>query len=86
MFPEGTIHTLVGEQGPSRLGVITPKSVGNAVARHAVARKVRHAWPSLLANHPSGLEVVVRAQTGATRLSLNDWVSKLEQAVAKASR
>jgi ribonuclease P protein component len=74
------------DPAPSRFAVITPKSVGNAVSRHAVARAVRHSWLPLLTQRPTGLELVVRAQTGAASLSVADWTAACQQAIESAVR
>lgn len=75
--------SLPGEE--TRFGVVTPKRVGNAVQRHAVARKIRHSWLPLLADHPSGFEIVVRAEAGANELSVDDWTEAGRKAIAKAA-
>ena len=73
------------DDAPSRLAVITPKVVGNSVVRHRVARVIRHSFQAFLAQHPSNLDVVVRAQAGAHSLSLSECTDLLERAAMKAS-
>jgi ribonuclease P protein component len=46
---------------PSRFGFIVSKSVGNAVTRNLVKRRLREAAASSLRRHPAGVDVVVRA-------------------------
>ena len=69
---------------PSRLAVITPKIVGNSVARHRVARVVRHSFQMFLVKHPLNIDVVVRAQSGADQLSVSECSELLDRALAKA--
>jgi ribonuclease P protein component len=61
-----------GAAGPSRLGLIVTRKIGNAVARNRVKRVCRacfRQWPSLL---PDGVDLVVVAKTGADELCLAD--------------
>lgn len=46
---------------PSRFGFIVSKSVGNAVTRNLVKRRLREAAASALLQRPVGVDVVVRA-------------------------
>ena len=58
------------EPGPSRLGVVVTKKVGNSVARSRVKRLCRECfrqWPDLV---PDGVDLVVIARQGADELVL----------------
>jgi ribonuclease P protein component len=46
---------------PSRIGFIVSKSVGNAVVRNLVKRRLREAGALSLKKYPSGFAIVVRA-------------------------
>jgi len=46
---------------PSRIGFIVSKSVGNAVVRNLVKRRLREAAAASLREHGKGLAIVVRA-------------------------
>ncbi|GAB3269442.1 ribonuclease P protein component [Arthrobacter pigmenti] len=46
---------------PSRTGFIVSKAVGNAVTRNLVKRRLRELARVTIADHPSGVVVVVRA-------------------------
>ena len=46
---------------PSRIGFIVSKSVGNAVVRNLVKRRLREAGALSLHKYPSGFAIVVRA-------------------------
>jgi ribonuclease P protein component len=65
----------------TRVGVITPGKIGNSVTRHQIARKVRAAAAVFIEKHPVGLEVVVRAQTGAETLLVADWIDLFERSL-----
>ena len=49
----------------TRVGLIVGRPVGNSVARHRVARVIRHRLASQLASLPPGSNVVVRALPGS---------------------
>ena len=85
VLPQGVVFVLAAPGQESRFGLITPKRVGNAVQRHAVARKIRHSWLPLIADFPSGLAIVVRAEAGATELSVDEWTEAGRGAIAKAA-
>ena len=60
------------ERGPSRLGIVAARTVGNAVARNRVKRLCRESFrlaPELL---PAGVDLVVIAKPGAADLGLRD--------------
>ena len=80
--------------GPSRLGIVVTKKIGNAVARNRVKRVCRECfrlWPDFV---PEGIDLVVIAKEGAPELGLaqvrEEWtraravVLKRCQAVKKA--
>jgi ribonuclease P protein component len=71
----GTAHftLLVAPQdapGPSRLGLVVGRRVGDAVRRNRVKRLCRECfrtWPGLV---PEGIDLIVIARTGAPELDL----------------
>ncbi|AVL99163.1 ribonuclease P protein component [Gordonia iterans] len=70
----------VASFGGPRLGLIVSKKVGNAVVRHTVARRLRHAFAG--AGEVLGsadVYVVVRARPGAARCSADDLESQLRR-------
>jgi ribonuclease P protein component len=52
------------EDGPSRLGLAVPRSVGSAVVRNRMKRLLREAWRELLADVPAGHDYVLVARPG----------------------
>lgn len=59
-----------GSDGPSRLGIVVTKKIGNAVARNRVKRVCRECfrqWPDYV---PGGIDLVVIAKEGAPELGL----------------
>jgi ribonuclease P protein component len=58
--------------GPSRLGLVVARKVGNAVCRNRVKRLCRECfrlWPGLV---PAGVDLIVIARPGAAELKLAD--------------
>ena len=65
--PDLVLHALRGtddDTGP-RIGLVVAKSVGNAVTRHQVARRLRHVARSILNELAPGDRLVIRALPGA---------------------
>jgi ribonuclease P protein component len=84
-IPEAVVSvTLTSQTQFTRLGLVTPKVVGNSVVRHRVARAIRHAGADLIKTHPSGFDVAVRALAGSSQLSVDQWRVLLEKALTKA--
>jgi ribonuclease P protein component len=66
-----TLLVAVGVPGPSRLGIVVTKKIGNAVARNRVKRVCRECfrlWPDYV---PEGIDLVVIAKEGAPELGLS---------------
>ncbi len=73
----------VGPEGPSRLGLVVTKKVGNAVRRPRVKRVCRECfrlWPDFV---PDGIDLVVIAREGAHELVLaqvrEEWLKARPQ-------
>ncbi|MGK2904698.1 MAG: ribonuclease P protein component [Mycobacterium sp.] len=68
--PDLVVHALHGggDDGP-KIGLVVSKSVGNAVQRHRVSRRLRHVTYHVLAGSDSALNpgdrVVIRALPGS---------------------
>jgi ribonuclease P protein component len=54
------------ECAPPQVGLIIAKSVGSAVERHRVARRLRHVAREMLGDLGSGEQVVIRARPGSS--------------------
>lgn len=69
------------------VGLIVSKAVGNSVARHRVARRLRGAMAGLLPDLPSGSRLVLRALAGAAEDPLlpDDAVEAARLAVRRSS-
>ncbi|KWX23528.1 MULTISPECIES: ribonuclease P protein component [Mycolicibacterium] len=83
--PDVVVHALRNgsdESGP-RIGLIVSKSVGNAVERHRVSRRLRHAARTVLPHlHPADL-MVIRARPGCRDALSPRLEQQLRQAVEK---
>ncbi|NDJ88348.1 ribonuclease P protein component [Mycolicibacter kumamotonensis] len=51
---------------PPRVGLIIAKSVGSAVERHRVARRLRHVARDMLGDLRAGEQLVIRARPGSS--------------------
>nr|WP_197980824.1 MULTISPECIES: ribonuclease P protein component [unclassified Frigoribacterium] len=65
----GTAHSVVyvrrRDDDLVRFGFIVAKTVGNAVARNTVRRRLKHVCHDILPGVPPGTDVVVRALPGS---------------------
>ena len=80
--PDAVVHALhdgTDATGP-RVGLIVSKAVGNAVERHRVSRRLRHAARTVIPKLDATDLVVIRARAGSS-----DAVSsRLEQQLQRA--
>ena len=72
------------EEGPSRLGLAVPRSVGSAVVRNRVKRVLREAWRRLLPDVPAGHDYVLVARPGLAEPAQERGPEWLEAEVADA--
>jgi ribonuclease P protein component len=83
--PDLVVHALrsdhVGETGP-RIGLVVSKSVGTAVQRHRVARRLRHVARGVLLDLDPADRVVIRALP-SSRYAIS---ARLEQELRTALR
>ncbi|MCP2193828.1 ribonuclease P protein component [Williamsia deligens] len=89
VLPTGGPDVVAVERG-SRYGLIVSKSVGDAVTRHAVARRLRVAAAGAevsASDDPDRSElVVIRALPGAADRSSTELTDELTSALRKAHR
>jgi ribonuclease P protein component len=71
---------------PPRVGFVVSKSVGGAVTRKRVQRRLRHVMRSRLAVLPNGSLLVVRAKPAAADTRQQDLATQLDSAIAAAMR
>jgi len=64
--PDLVVHALRSVDGDApRIGLVVAKSVGNAVQRHRVARRLRHVAYGIVDELEAGDRVVIRALPGS---------------------
>ena len=69
--------------GGPRFGLIVSKSIGNAVVRHAVARRLRHVCAELSSDVRPEVDVVIRALPGAATTSSAELLRQIRSGVTK---
>jgi ribonuclease P protein component len=83
--PDLVVHALrrgdSGDDGP-RIGLVVSKSVGTAVQRHRVSRRLRHVARTVIAELEPADRVVIRALPGS-RYAIS---ARLEQQLRTALR
>jgi ribonuclease P protein component len=83
--PDLVVHALRSKDGTingPRIGLVVAKSVGSAVQRHRVARRLRHVARDVIDELEPGDRVVIRALPG----SRNAISARLEQELRTALR
>ena len=75
-----------GMTPPSKAGLVVARSVGSAVTRNRVKRRLRHLLAPRLAALPAGTAVVVRALPGCATASVDALAAALDVALARAVR
>ena len=81
--PAGRRRDVAMTGGPW-LGLIVSKSVGNAVVRHAVARRLRAAFATVIELCPAPESfVVIRALPGTAECSTTDLATQLREAFGR---
>jgi ribonuclease P protein component len=68
-----------------RVGLIVAKSVGSAVDRHRVSRRLRHAVRGMLADLHEGDQVVIRALPSSRQVSSAWLEQELRRGLRRAS-
>jgi ribonuclease P protein component len=68
----------------SRFGFVVAKSVGGAVTRNLVKRRLRALARPTISTLPAGTSVVVRALPGSATLDWNTLSSEFNSALAKS--
>ena len=68
---------------PARAGFVVGRSVGGAVLRNRVVRRLRHLMAAELAGIPDGLGIVVRALPPSAGASSSELAADLTKAVRR---
>ena len=81
------VHLIPGTDGPdspARVGFVVGRSVGGAVVRNAVRRRLRHLLRDRLERLPAGSQVVIRAQPEAASVPGHTLARDLDDALDHA--
>lgn len=83
--PLVTVHMLGGHapQDRARVGFVVGRSVGNAVIRNRVRRRLRHLMRQRLQCLPGAAGVVVRANRTSAEATFHDLGGDLDRALAR---
>lgn len=84
-----TAHTVVyikAAEGASRFGFVVPNTVGKAVVRNGVKRRMREIAAEVIKTTPTGLDVIVQADINAASATFADLRTEILGAVARARR
>ncbi|TWX38311.1 ribonuclease P protein component [Frigoribacterium sp. ACAM 257] len=83
----GTAHSVVyvrrRDDDLVRFGFIVAKTVGNAVARNTVRRRLKHVCHDILPGVPPGTDVVVRALPGSLDVPWSTLLTDISGVVDK---
>ena len=83
--PDLVVHAFRAASGSApQIGLIVAKSVGNAVERHRVSRRLRHAARELLGDLQPADRVVVRALPGSRAADSARLRTELQSAFRRA--
>ena len=69
---------------PVKVGFVVAKSVGQAVTRNRVKRRLRHLMRERISSLPSGSLLVVRALPGAADATWRDLAAELDRCLGRA--
>ena len=79
----GYIYINPGSYHPARAGLIISKSVGGSVARHGLARKIRHCIQNLYTELPAGSLLVIRGLNNSATADCKTEISEVVQRLVK---
>jgi ribonuclease P protein component len=86
--PDLVLHSaldMADDTGP-RIGLVVAKSVGNAVVRHRVSRRLRHVARTLLDDLDGRDRLVIRALPKARHAASPDLERQLREGLARVRR
>ena len=69
---------------PPKVGFVVAKSVGRAVTRNQVKRRLRHLMRERIGSLPSGSRLVVRALPASAEATSGDLAAELDRCLVRA--
>jgi ribonuclease P protein component len=78
------VHALPRAEPERRFGFVVGKKVGKAVQRNRVRRRLREGCRALVAQVPSGVEVIVVARAAAAEASLEELTAGMRTLFQRA--
>jgi ribonuclease P protein component len=82
--PTLVVHVVPGTGGATSVGLVVSRSIGTAVDRNRVKRRLRHLMRDRLDSLPQGSRVVVRALPPSGSASSADLGDDLDDALRRA--
>lgn len=82
---DAVVHVLDHGVGPTRFGFIVAKTVGGAVTRNLVKRRLRSTCRGLLPALGDGKDVVIRALPGIVDRSWQEFETSIAASVRRAA-
>jgi len=82
--PSVTVHVAGDDHTGVRVGFVVARSVGSAVVRNQVRRRLRHLMRARLAGLPAGVDVVIRANPASAGLPSSALAPQLDRSLEKA--
>ena len=76
---------VIDEPGPTRIGFVVSKAVGNAVVRNRVQRRLRHLAREHLASLPGSAVLVIRALPASAEASYAELAQDLSRCLGRVS-
>jgi len=75
------VHLWTGDEpeAPARVGFVVSRTVGNAVTRNRVKRRLRHLARERLSSLPGSAVLVVRALPASAEASYDDLSAELDR-------
>lgn len=86
ILPDSVTHAHSNDHAPPRVGFVVGRTIGGAVVRNAVRRRLRHLMNSRISFLPPGAQVVVRARPEAGQMSSAFLAKELDAALESARR
>lgn len=81
----GYLYTNTETNDPARAGLIINKSVGSAVARNRLARKIRHCIGNQYPTLPNGALLVIRGLSNSAKADCSVEIAKIINYLIKKS-